>query len=366
MERKGDVKLIFASGLGRKIRLEPPAVIGRSTVHFLRDALQVGQAETCFELFDYLVLEHRTALRIYEIWNWELVRFLVRECRQEASEVYRTTLLPWLPVTLRSDVTAMKLIAVGRQGLQGCADGRRFAIREGRSRLLFDFGQNRAASKLRRALRLGFWEKAGRLLEEYLSRARLAHDVASDWAWATLTRVAEIKGEAELERVFRLTQARWFTKRYARLGALTPEEFLALTVEGMRGHFSGPARLGDIEVTDHGDHYILSFDPCGTGGRMRRGDEPSGSPPRAHAPYHFGFTSRPWPWSWHRSGICYYCAHCAMVNEIVPIELVGYPMRVTEHPEDPMQPCCWVLYKDPRGIPAEAYRRVGKEPPEAS
>jgi hypothetical protein len=54
-----------------------------------------------------------------------------------------------------------------------------------------------------------------------------------------------------------------------------------------------------------------------------------------------------------------------VVNEILAIERLGHLMRVTEHPEDPALPCRWVIYKDPKGIPAEAYRRVGKEPPEA-
>lgn len=365
MAEASKVNLIFAPNLGRKVRLDPPEVLGRSTVHFLRDALRSGQTEQAQELFDYLVFEHRTVLGIFEVWDWELVGYLVREAGQEPAEVYRTTLLPWLPTTLGlgPGAVSQKLQAAGRISVEGGAGRLKFRIREGRGRLRFDFGQGRAAGRLRLALQNDWPAQALGLLDDYLSRARLAHDVASDWAWAMLTRVAQLKGEAELERAFRVTQVRWVTKRYAALRSMSPAEFLALTVEGMRGHFSGSGRLGDITVSDEGDYFVLSFDPCGTGGRMRRCDEVTGSPPRSESPYRFGFTARPWPWSWGRAGICYYCAHCAVVNEILPIEGHGYPMRVTQHPEDPRGPCRWVIYKDPGKVPAEAYLRVGKNPP---
>jgi hypothetical protein len=358
-----EINLVLAPGLGRKVRLDPPEILGRSTVHFLLDALRTGNTARARELFDYLVFEHRTVLGIYEVWDWELVHYLVREGGQEPTEVYRTTLLPWLAATLGPGVASFGLKALGRVLLEGRAGHLRFSIREGRDRLRFDFGQGRVAGRLRAALRTGRPERPLDLLEDYLDRARLAHDVASDWAWAMLTRIAQLQGEGALEQAFRVTQARWMAERYAALRAMSPAEFLALTVEGMRGHFSGPGRLGDITVSDEGDRFVLSFDPCGTGGRMRRGDEVTGSPPRWEPPYRFGFTGRPWPWSWRRTGVCYYCAHCAVVNEILPIEELGYPMRVTQHPEDPTEPCRWVIYKDPGKVPAEAYLRVGKNPP---
>ena len=38
-------------------------------------------------------------------------------------------------------------------------------------------------------------------------------------------------------------------------------------------------------------------------------------------------------------------------------------MRITENPVDPDDKCRWILYRDPRQIPAEAYERVGKRKP---
>ncbi len=61
--------------------------------------------------------------------------------------------------------------------------------------------------------------------------------------------------------------------------------------------------------------------------------------------------------------MCLYCSHCSLINETLPIERLGFPMRVTEYPKDPGDKCRWILYRDPKEIPAEAYERVGKTKP---
>ena len=48
----------------------------------------------------------------------------------------------------------------------------------------------------------------------------------------------------------------------------------------LRGHLSGPGRMGAIEITEEADRWVLSFDPCGSGGRTYRDDDREGS---AHA-----------------------------------------------------------------------------------
>lgn len=58
--------------------------------------------------------------------------------------------------------------------------------------------------------------------------------------------------------------------------------------------------------------------------------------------------------------MCAYCAQCAVVNQIVPIEGLSRPIRMTEYPDQPGDPCRWVIYKDPLGFPDQAYLAVGK------
>jgi hypothetical protein len=53
------------------------------------------------------------------------------------------------------------------------------------------------------------------------------------------------------------------------------------------------------------------------------------------------------------------------VNEILPIESLGAPMRVTEHPQDAGEPCRWTIYKARELVPDWAYERVGKRRPDA-
>ena len=44
-------------------------------------------------------------------------------------------------------------------------------------------------------------------------------------------------------------------------------------------------------------------------------------------------------------------ANPAVVNEILPIESLGAPMRVTDHPENEGDPCRWTIYKSPELVP---------------
>jgi hypothetical protein len=200
------------------------------------------------------------------------------------------------------------------------------------------------------------------LIESFRFEQQILQDIYVDWIWAMLTWIRDAIDENAVERVMRETLGSWASARYANYLDLSFEEQVALTVEGMRGHLSGPGRLGNIDVTDEGDRVVIAFDPCGSGGRARRGDPARGIPPSDERP-EFGDSDAAHPWTWGRQGVCLYCSHCSLVNEILPIERLGFPMRVTQNPVDPADRCTWTLYRDPRAIPADAYTRVGKTKP---
>jgi len=85
-----------------------------------------------------------------------------------------------------------------------------------------------------------------------------------------------------------------------------------------------------------------------------------GSAPRTGQPLNLGKTTKPYPWSWNKTGVSYYCVHCCVFHEIMAIEKRGYPVRITECPvDDPMKPCRWYFYKDPNKIPSIFFERVG-------
>jgi hypothetical protein len=214
------------------------------------------------------------------------------------------------------------------------------------------------------AIDRGDGDGAKALLESFRREQQIIQDIYVDWIWAMLTWVQGRLGEPDVERIMRETLGSWAGERYANYLDLSFEERVALTVEGMRGHLSGPGRLGNVEVSDEGNRVVVAFDPCGSGGRARRGDPEQGIPPASERP-EFGESQQAHDWTWGREGVCLYCSHCSLINEILPIERLGFPMRVTENPERPEDKCRWILYRDPREIPAEAYERVGKVKPSA-
>ena len=69
--------------------------------------------------------------------------------------------------------------------------------------------------------------------------------------------------------------------------------------------------------------------------------------------------------------MCLYCVHCCRLQEQIPIERFGYPVRVVDPPTWPaareggdVGVCTWMIYKDPASVPDQAYRRVGARKPD--
>ena len=51
-----------------------------------------------------------------------------------------------------------------------------------------------------------------------------------------------------------------------------------------------------------------------------------------------------------------------MFQEILPIEMRGYPICVTQYSDRPEDPCVHLYYKRPELIPDEYFTRIGKTP----
>jgi hypothetical protein len=172
------------------------------------------------------------------------------------------------------------------------------------------------------------------------------------WVDAVVTELGEAKlGElwAELQQ-----QPIDSYKRYDTTRSPWPDSFALLVqiaLEGMHAHFGGPKRRGEIELIEHDDRVEMRFDPCGSGGRIRRDEL-------------FGVTREPHPFAWNRVGVCHYCIHCCVLQQLEPIRRMGYPARVIEPPTEPGMPCSWTVYRDPALVPDSAYIAVGARPPE--
>lgn len=339
--------------------------------------MREGKPEEAGRWVDYLCSELGAVRTIFGVWNWHMAAYYLQKAGLEAWPwLLRDSLAPWIGTTAGvKNAPRAHVVVDGRNARLSAAgvpwnfhvteQGREYHLALGtpeEQRIRWTVWRTRVEE----AIRESNAASVRRLLDVHLGEARLLHDVLSDWAWALLTVIARAWGESVLGEVLRVTEEPWVTARYENIRDLNVEDALRLTVEGMRGHLSGRERRGEISVAEESDRFILSFDACGTGGRMRRGDPLVGSGSRLDPPYNFLNIEGAYEWTWNRRGVCAYCAHCAMVNQILPIDKLGRPMRVTLYPENPDQPCRWVIYKDPTACPDDAFTQVGRTRPAPS
>ncbi len=205
-------------------------------------------------------------------------------------------------------------------------------------------------TKTKEAILAGRTQEALDLVDYNWEEGRRIHDLMCDAFWGFETFIADNLGEEALYKALRQLAEPF----YKGLTKLDPLEFVRLRVETMRAHRSGPRLMGDVTITEEKNRYIITFDPCGSGGRMKRMG-------RMKPPYNYGKTRKAYPWSWSKAGVPYYCAHCCVWSEIMPIEWFGYPQRINAYNDDPNAPCACYIYKEPELIPKEYFTRVGKK-----
>jgi hypothetical protein len=201
----------------------------------------------------------------------------------------------------------------------------------------------------------GKLDDAKEMVQYFRLEFQVVHDIYVRYVQDLLEFIANNFGEDQVEKAFRSSLGGWFKDRYEAYNKLPLQEKVELTAEGMRCHLDGPDRQGDFVLIEEKDRYVFKWDPCGSGGVLRRQAAAEGR--------EIGVTKEAHDWSWGRKGVCLYCSHCSLVNEILPIEHFGYPNRITEYPEKPGDPCVWYIYKNPDDIPEEYYRRIGKSKP---
>jgi hypothetical protein len=206
-------------------------------------------------------------------------------------------------------------------------------------------------------------DEAKRLARYITVESKSLHDLFCDWLWDIFSRIADRDGEQAMHDIMRESQATWMMKRTWRAMLKVPvEERVQITAEVMRSHRCGPDQDGSIEILEDDKRYSIKMDPCGSGGRMRRGDPVDGTPSRLGPPYNFGTTKDAHPWSFGQKDVPYYCTHCA-VNETLAMEWGGNPLWVTGYDPDPHKPCFWHFYKKAEDIPEAYFERSGRKKP---
>lgn len=357
------------SALGRVVRSEDLGHLGKPTPHLIVEASTSGQWSQAEELVEYyLNYEVRRILSTYCTWICDSLRLVSQRVGlADLSELVVTTLTPWVwrspDDQSRPDQEALEELS--RLVTGGTSHEEDFSLVFLTLAQLIQSQEqaeviNQADMQLQTCLAARDASLTNGALRDVQNAARSLHDNFGDWIWAIATYVQREVGESALEWYYRESTARWMAGRasFTQLASLSPIEHVRLTVEGFRAHLSGPARDGEVAVLDEGDRFVIQADPGGSCERMRRST-------RVAAPETFGIVQSAYPWTWNKRGVCTYCVHCAFVNEILPIEQMGVPKRITEYPDDPGMPCRWLIYKDWRAAPAWYFERIGKLHPSA-
>ena len=343
--------LTWSPALGKRVREGTWEEQARSTVERVEEAVAAGQLEVAAQLVDYFMEEAKVCHNVYQVWVDGFERWLagrgVPEDELRAERVRLDALLAFPDGSPFEPLPRWQ--ALGERAGALAAGLRGMALDEAPARARLD------------ELREGW---------------RQLHDRWADLQSGLLTFIARRFGEAAIGECYRDVLEPFLRERYGpydvreRPYEETLERNLYLAFEAMRAHLSGPERLGNLRVTEHEDRWVIAFDPCGSGGRGQRGDAIEGTPSRSEPPYEFGVTTEAHDWAWNETGVCYYCAHCCLTNELWAVEQWGAPVRVTDPPLHPQEtlgadpkPCTWTIYKSVEAVPAEAYRRIGRTKP---
>lgn len=191
---------------------------------------------------------------------------------------------------------------------------------------------------IRQAIHEGRNEDALKLIEYEELVEKLNNDLFVNVADNLLTYIAAFGEEDKLPDILRKNSQKIKDWLFITPGV---EESLFRCIESQRSHHAV------INVEEDDEKYIVRLNPCGSGGRLRRAKE-------------VAKTQKAYDWSWNKKGVPYSCLHCAMQWEILPIEIRGYPVRITNIGDRPEDPCVHLFYKRPELIPEEYFRRVGK------
>lgn len=171
-----------------------------------------------------------------------------------------------------------------------------------------------------------------------------SNDLAVRFIQDLMTAIGAMEGDAGVLSVLEVSYRNIWQPRYEAWFDLAGPERLALSAEGMRAHYSGEGRRGDFSIVERDDEYVMSFDPCGTGQVMRRGNDV-----REGVTYlpvvAAGAVKTPAVWNQDTPGMPYYCAHCPVLLEYFPLRDFGSQLRPVLFDLDPANPCVWLVPK---------------------
>jgi hypothetical protein len=190
------------------------------------------------------------------------------------------------------------------------------------------------------------------LLDKAVAQWSGLKDYSINWITSLLTFVGEELGEEAVERALRKTGEEFVRPRRdtgTDWGSLPASARAKVIARAMM------ANMGEVEVDEDDEKIVLSF-RCGTGGKLIDDGRYEGEHAYLTLREKSGRT-------FMRDELPVYCAHCSVNNEIQPVEWGDAPTSIEHPPTRKGEACVHHVYKDVDATPAEAYERIGKQPP---
>lgn len=327
--------------LGRDTRTGTWEELAQGTFRQARDAVRAGNLSGAMELVEVSLLEAQELREVYEEWPEKLLAWMRQ--RGASEEQIETEL---------SRLTAL----IGNRAMNGIEAAWPQYVT--------------ASQEALTAIAQGSPDTED-LIEATRQTWQHIHDEAVDRVSGLISAAVSLCGEHQLGSLWDHLLADWYEvheRRYAldhQPWETSAHQLMVSIVDGFHAHLAGTQRAGDIEIVRETDRIGFRFAPCGSGGRSVAPDITDGKP-RAGAPFNFAVTTEQHDWAWNTIGICSYCVHCCQLNELMPIDRLGYPTRVIDPPvwtgETSPTQCTWWVYRHPSLVPDAVYHRVGRSP----
>lgn len=205
------------------------------------------------------------------------------------------------------------------------------------------------------ALDKGDIEKARHWCQRQDETKNFIHDLYMAWVTALMSYIYDHMGEEAAVRAVRDT-VRNFSLPLAKAKAEMIQEkgigaWIEYIVDLWRQHSMYPG----FSIEEDEEKFILTMDPCGSGGRLLRMGAYQG-------PLGFRRLKKAGPHTWGKENVPIYCSHCAWAHEILPLFEGGpgaqFWVHVSPFPENSGDKCVYHIYKDPTTIPDHYYERI--------
>jgi hypothetical protein len=327
--------VVYNESLGHQVRSEPWLEQGRSSYARARDALASAEFEAAETYGRITIQEAQEAYDLFAAWLIEIPQILKAQ-------------------GVPTDVVDQRIAAIASEVGEPNLDAGWRTYRA----LIDDYAEACQRPDL---------AAAHALLEQARKTWQRHHDRACETICALFDLAAKVVGEE-------IVGALWdslLTGMYERSASVyhpdnspweqSVQRLLLDIFEATRGHLTGPDRDGAFTIAEEDDRWVITFAPCGSGGRTYE-FESTADPESARR---LSVTTREHDWAWNTTGVCLYCAHCCQLQQRAPIQRLGFPLRVITPPRQgqPKPLCTWSIYKDPTKAPDAAYTSVGFNPP---